>query len=53
MLIQVHDELVFNVIAEEKDVMAGLVKGCMEGIVNYSIPLSIEMEFAANWKEAH
>ena len=53
MLLQVHDELVFDVLKSEKDIMAKLVKEEMENAVGLSVPLIVEMDFAENWLEAH
>jgi DNA polymerase-1 len=53
MLLQVHDELVFDVLKSEKDLVAKIVKEEMEGAVKLEVPLDIEMEFAENWLEAH
>ncbi|RYM33982.1 DNA polymerase I [Brumimicrobium glaciale] len=53
MLLQVHDELVFDVLKSEKDIVAKIVKEEMEGAVKLVVPLDIEMEFATNWLEAH
>jgi len=53
MLLQVHDELVFDVLKSEEDKMRKLVKEEMEGAVKLEVPLDVEMEFADNWLEAH
>jgi DNA polymerase-1 len=53
MLLQVHDELVFDVLKSEEDQMRKLVKEEMEGAVKMDVPLDVEMEFADNWLEAH
>ncbi len=53
MLLQVHDELVFDVIKSEKEQVASLVKECMENAVKMEVPLDVEMEFAGNWLDAH
>lgn len=53
MLLQVHDELVFDVHKSEKETVGEIVKECMENAVNLEVPLDIEMEFAANWLDAH
>ena len=53
MLLQVHDELVFEVPQNELDTMKELVKREMEGAVEMSVPMEVEMEFASNWLEAH
>lgn len=53
MLLQVHDELVFDVHNDEVDIMRKLVKEEMESAVDLVVPMQIEMEFAKNWLEAH
>jgi DNA polymerase-1 len=53
MLLQVHDELVFDVLKSEKEKVAKIVKECMENAVKLEVPLDIEMEFAGNWLDAH
>ncbi|MDG0972669.1 MAG: DNA polymerase I [Crocinitomicaceae bacterium] len=53
MLLQVHDELVFDVHIDEVDIMRQLVKEEMEGAVQLDVPMQVEMEFAKNWLEAH
>lgn len=52
MLIQVHDELVFNVLEEELDEVKGIVKDIMENVVKLQVPLSVEIEIGRNWYEA-
>ena len=52
MLIQVHDELVFNVVDEEIDEVKELVKNIMENTFKLSVPLKVEMEIGENWYEA-
>lgn len=53
MLLQVHDELVFDVPKNEVDAMRKLVKEEMESAVDLIVPMVVEMEFAENWLEAH
>lgn len=53
MLLQVHDELVFDVLKSEKDIISKIVKEEMEGAVELVVPLDVEMEFAENWLDAH
>jgi len=53
MLLQVHDELVFDVLKSEKEKVAEIVKDCMENAVKLDVPLDVEMEFADNWLDAH
>ena len=53
LLLQVHDELVFDLFNEEKDVMLKLVEKNMSGAVNLPVPLNVEMGIADNWLDAH
>lgn len=53
LLLQVHDELVFDVHNSEKEVMKKLVKEAMESAVQLSVPLDVEVEFGTNWLDAH
>jgi len=53
MLLQVHDELVFDVHLEEMELMKTLVKDKMEHAVQLEVPLTVEMNAAGNWLEAH
>ncbi len=53
LLLQVHDELVFEVKTEETQKVATLVKETMEKAVNLSVPLVVEVGIADNWKDAH
>ena len=52
MLIQVHDELVFNVVNEEIVEVKEIVKNIMENTFKLSVPLKVEMELGDNWYEA-
>ncbi|MBM3164281.1 MAG: DNA polymerase I [Bacteroidetes bacterium] len=53
MILQVHDELLFDVHLSEQDTMKALVKEAMESAVNLAVPMVVEMEIANNWLEAH
>ena len=53
MLLQVHDELVFDVHESEKEQLKELVKHEMETAVEMIVPLDVEMEIADNWLAAH
>lgn len=53
MILQVHDELVFDVHKEEIDVMKALIKEAMENAVSLVVPMEVEMEAADNWLDAH
>ena len=53
MLLQVHDELVFDVHESEIEQMQKLVKKEMESAVKLVVPMVVEMEVADNWLDAH
>ncbi len=53
MILQVHDELLFEVVPEEKDIVARIVKEKMEGIYPLKVPLIVDMNYGKNWAEAH
>jgi DNA polymerase-1 len=53
MLLQVHDELVFDIHKEELDVLKPIIKYEMENAYKLSIPLDVEMDVGDNWLEAH
>jgi DNA polymerase-1 len=53
MILQVHDELVFDVHQSESGQMQKLVKEAMENAVQLTVPMEVEMKLAANWLEAH
>jgi len=52
MLLQVHDELVFEVLKDEVDVVVELVKNIMENTYPLSVPLRVEIALGNNWYEA-
>jgi DNA polymerase I len=49
MILQVHDELVFETPEEELELMAGLVKEVMEGALSLVVPLTVELKAGKNW----
>lgn len=53
MILQVHDELVFDVHKDEQEIMKALVKEAMENAVQLVVPMEVEMELAQNWLDAH
>ena len=53
MLLQVHDELVFEVPEEELDAVIPMVREQMEGIYPLSVPLKVDINKGRNWDEAH
>ncbi|MCC6262211.1 MAG: DNA polymerase I [Bryobacterales bacterium] len=52
MLLQVHDELVFEAPPEERDTVAALVKRQMEHVTELSVPLLVEIGIGPNWRDA-
>lgn len=53
MILQVHDELNFDVLKTEQDIVKGIVKEEMENAIKLSVPLEVDMGVGANWLEAH
>ena len=54
MLLQIHDELVFEVMEGEVEVMSSLVKSCMENALPLGkVPVLVELGTGKNWDEAH
>ena len=53
MILQVHDELVFDIHKDEVAIMKNLIKNAMESAVNLIVPMKAEMELGKNWLEAH
>lgn len=53
MLLQVHDELVFDLYKEEEAEVKSLVESCMKNAIPMSVPIEVEMGTGDNWLEAH
>jgi len=53
VLLQVHDELVFEVKAEEADALIALIKPAMETAASLSVPLLVDAGKGRSWTEAH
>ncbi len=53
MILQVHDELVFDVVKSELEILSTMVKRCMETAVQMNVPLIAESGVGDNWLEAH
>ena len=51
MVLQVHDELLFEVPADEKDEVAELVRSEMEDVVKLNVPLVADLGFGPNWRD--
>lgn len=52
MLLQIHDELVFDILKNEKEVVENIVVSTMENIVKLSVPLKVDVSYGKNWYEA-
>jgi len=53
MLLQVHDELIFEVPVEKVEALRGEIKRVMEGAVQLSVPLTVNVGAGPNWDQAH
>ncbi len=53
MILQVHDELVFDIHHAEEELMQELVRKAMEKAVNLAVPMEVELKLAQNWLDAH
>lgn len=53
MLLQVHDELVFEAPDDEVEEVGRLIKNVMENVVAYDVPFIAEVGVGSNWAEAH
>jgi len=53
MLLQVHDELVFEIPYDELDAVKTIVKNEMEGVYPLNVPLKVDINWGKNWDEAH
>ena len=52
MLLQVHDELIFNVVNDELEKIKKIVKETMENTIKLSVPLEVDIEVGINWYDA-
>ena len=53
MLLQIHDELIFEVPENEIEEITRLVREEMEGAMALAVPLKVEIGVGSNWSEAH
>ena len=53
MILQVHDELVFECPPQEEEEMRALVKKEMEQVMPLKVPLVVDMGWGENWNDAH
>ena len=52
MLVQVHDELVFDVCNNEVELMKNLIRDIMENVYKLNVPLKVDIEYGKTWYEA-
>ena len=52
MILQVHDELIFDAEESELDILNNIIKESMENVVNLTVPLKVDIESGKNWLEA-
>jgi len=53
MILQVHDELLFDVPRDELDTVSDVVRKCMETAIELAVPLKVDSGTGDNWLEAH
>lgn len=53
MILQVHDELLFEGPGKEREELSSLVKETMETVVDMAVPLKVDIGWGSNWNEAH
>lgn len=53
MIMQVHDELVFDIVPGELEVAKSIIERCMKTAMTLSIPIEVEISTGSNWLEAH
>ena len=53
MVLQIHDELLFDALPAEVPALSALVKEVMENVIRLSVPLTVDCSAGANWLEAH
>ena len=53
MLLQVHDELVFDVLKTELPMLKKLIKETMENVLDFTVPLVVDLDVGKSWLDAH
>ena len=53
MVLQIHDELLFDAIPSEVEALKAMVVDVMENVIRLSVPLTVECAAGENWLEAH
>ncbi len=52
LLLQVHDELVLEVVVDEVEAVSALLKNAMQNVVKLAVPLTIDINIGKNWAQA-
>ena len=52
ILLQVHDELVLEVVNEEIEQVSGILRCAMQNTIELKVPLTIDINYGENWAEA-
>ena len=52
MILQVHDELIFDTLKSDIEKVEEIVRDVMEGVINLSVPLKVDIESGENWYQA-
>ena len=53
MILQVHDELLFDMHKDEIDELSPIIKSNMENAMKFKVPIIVESGIGENWLEAH
>ena len=52
IILQVHDEIIVDVVESEKELVSKIVKDCMENVYALKVPLVAELNYGENWYDA-
>ena len=52
MILQVHDELIFDCLKSEQEQVESIIKNVMEHVCELSVPLKVDIESGINWYDA-
>lgn len=52
MILQVHDELIFDTLKEEQQIVSSIIKNVMENVCKWEVPLKVDIEYGDNWYQA-
>jgi len=50
MILQVHDELVFEIFDAEREMVSGIVRHEMESVINLRVPIKVNTKYGSNWR---